>query len=305
MATTISRSMYKSCPDLNYQDTLFDTPIKGVYRSWYHENIQNNNTLLIVAGDSWTWGDSLYGIDAPNGIVDDDRRTTGIYGHLLSQKLNSDFVNIARCGSNNAEIIPRLKKVLDYNWNRYQSITVLITLTETGREFLIYPKWWLKPAPSLTALLEHFELLLVEQFNQLFESFPDVNFYIARNFTYSFDSTKTMLKCTHVPKSWVDCLAEYQGLNNYPQDVRFVSMMVYNPLEETLRRTLQLSTHKKEFFSLLKTAETCNNWLVNSKLNYKKASKHPTELGHKIWADYLYDIMHRWQSGPMQRIANP
>ena len=35
-------------------------------------------------------------------------------------------------------------------------------------------------------------------------------------------------------------------------------------------------------------AELAVDWLLASDLNYKKATKHPTELGHQIWADYLY-----------------
>ena len=43
--------------------------------------------------------------------------------------------------------------------------------------------------------------------------------------------------------------------------------------------------------SLYASSDLAVTWLEQSNLNYKKATKHPTELGHKIWADYLYSII--------------
>ena len=34
---------------------------------------------------------------------------------------------------------------------------------------------------------------------------------------------------------------------------------------------------------------------IDSKFNYKKASKHPTPAGHKLWANYLYTALNCYE----------
>ena len=102
-------------------------------RQWYFDKNYNQNTLLIAAGDSWTWGDSLGGT---NLKYDNFKyRTNYIYGHLLAKKLSSDFINIGMPGFDNVNIILNLNKVLRNLTKSYKQIDVVITLTETGREF--------------------------------------------------------------------------------------------------------------------------------------------------------------------------
>jgi len=38
-------------------------------------------------------------------------------------------------------------------------------------------------------------------------------------------------------------------------------------------------------------AKIRTNFLLDSKFNYKKASKHPTPEGHTFWAKYLYNSL--------------
>ena len=74
-------------------------------RSIIHEDINNNPTLLVTIGDSWTWGDSLGRIDLDKNIADDmDHRTSHIFGNLLAKKLDRDFLMLAKCGATNSQI---------------------------------------------------------------------------------------------------------------------------------------------------------------------------------------------------------
>jgi hypothetical protein len=102
-------------------------------RQWYFDKNYNQPTLLITAGDSWTWGDSLGGTNLKHDNF--EHRTNHIYGHLLAKKLSSDFINIGMPGFDNVNIILNLEKVLDQLTKSYKQINVVITLTETGREF--------------------------------------------------------------------------------------------------------------------------------------------------------------------------
>ena len=262
-------------------------------RYWYHENIQYRDSLLITSGDSWTWGDSLHNIDVSNNILDDPRRLTSIYGHLLSEKLKSDFVNLAICGGANIKMHDHVCDILPHVVSKYKKIYVVITLTENCREAYFDPIWSPPESEkqlSLDSFLEEYERLM---FNSIYQNlilrYPDVTFLIARNFTYSWENNKKILGVSHVENTWVDCLAKYQNLNTYPAQVKMVSEMSFVPLHKLLKNINLYKKFKFEFMNYYSDAELAVDWLLDSDLNYKKATKHPTELGHQIWADYLYN----------------
>ena len=97
----------------------------------------------------------------------------------------------------------------------------------------------------------------------------------------------------HFKKTWIDCLAEYQNKLNYPDDVRFTSQIALVPLHKLLKDVKLYNKYKFEFMSLYASSELAMTWLEESDLNSKSGTKHPTELGHEIWADYLYNVINQ------------
>lgn len=280
-------------PDLSLEKTTWYQE-QGQYRSWYHEDIQHRDCLLITAGDSWTWGDSLSNIDIEQGVVDDPKRVTSIYGHLLAQKLNADLVNLAKCGGSNIEIHDYVVGTLKHACNKYKKVFVVLTLTENYRESNWDPIWMPdhSKVTNLEMLLEQYEHNMFTSIKtNLIDQYPDVTFLIGRNFTYSFDNNKGILGSGHLSKTWVDCLAEAQNKLTYPEDVRMVSAMSYVPLIKSLKNINLYKKFKFQFMEHYALAELAIDWLLDSDLNYKKSTKHPTEQGHEIWADYLYKVL--------------
>jgi len=260
-------------------------------RNWLHESIHNKDSLLIVAGDSWTWGDSLGGIDVDKGIYDSLDRIKKIYGTLLANRLNFDLINLGICGGSNVQIFDGVKFLLNSVNKDYKEITVVITLTENGREAYGDRLWVPDEQDTLEEYLSVYEKNMFNSFVELTNQFTDVKFLIARNFTYSFEENCNILGDILVKKNWVDCLAEYQNKLNYPSDVRFTSHIALIPLHKLLKEVKLYNKYKFEFMSLYASSELAVTWLEQSKLNYQKATKHPNELGHEIWSNYLYNII--------------
>jgi len=229
-------------PSLDTHNTKF-TYGEAPERSWYYEFVTGKQDLLITVGDSWTWGDSLGQIDFDKGIFDDiTHRTSHVFGRLLADKLNRDFLMLAKCGATNSEIHRMAFGYIDQIKSKYRKITV-------------------------------------------------VQWILARNFTVSYPSNISkfpyMLK-----KTWVDILAEAQEDKSlYPQDARIVSQLGFVPLEEYLQKRSLHRSWRRDLYGLMSSASLAIDWLMDSDLNYKKATKHPTERGHELWADYLYDIV--------------
>jgi hypothetical protein len=92
----------------------------GNWIDWYHELSRDSDELVITAGCSWTWGKSL----SPK------TRTKEIYGHLISEKLNADFINIGLQGGDNISIINVTERILLNLQKKYEKIYVIVTLTE-------------------------------------------------------------------------------------------------------------------------------------------------------------------------------
>jgi hypothetical protein len=121
-----------SLTTLSIDDTCMSHDDTNKIRQWYYEKDRHKDTLIIAAGDSWTWGDSL----GYTTLTRDDyeHRVSHIYGAYLANELASDFINIGLPGLDNISIINRVKQVLSTLNKNYQQICVVFTLTETGRE---------------------------------------------------------------------------------------------------------------------------------------------------------------------------
>lgn len=267
--------VFKFAPEVNLN--------QDIKKNWYHENLIGSDELLICIGDSWTWGDSLK--EDPVTY-----RTDNIYGAVLAKKLNTDFINIARCGCSNIEmhdwalwILPRVAE--------YKKVYLVITLTENGRELTFDPIWTNRCSEPQTLEEFHreYEYHMFRSFQQDLAEYSNVQVIIGRNFTYSFDTNQRLLS-GHLDKTWVDILAEHQDLGeySYPDNLRLLSQMSLNPLIRHFKKLGLYNNLKLEFFDTFVGMEEAIEWFDQSKFNFKLATRHPTEPGHALWAEYLY-----------------
>jgi hypothetical protein len=87
---------------------------------------RGSDCLVVTIGDSWTWGADL----------DPVLRTQQVYGNLVSQELNADWLNLAQSGSNNFFIAERVEELAKIAPSLgYKKIKLICTFTEIGRSF--------------------------------------------------------------------------------------------------------------------------------------------------------------------------
>jgi hypothetical protein len=278
---------YEILTNLVYEDTIFGRP--GRPRSWYHERSINSSRLLVTVGDSWTWGDHL-GKICPEGPCDDlEYRTTHIYGALLADKLNADFINMAKCGGGNVEMYDYIVQALEQVNDRYDRIDVIITLTENGRELNSNPIWRHNlDFETLDSFLRSYEANMFREFKTLFDHFPKINFLLGRNFTFTYPENFNICS-NHLEKTWTEILELNQTQDEeYPKTTRVLSQRALTPIVEFLTEKNKTELFKKELIKLFDDSLSAINWLDRSVLNHKRYTKHPTDLGHSLWADYLY-----------------
>jgi hypothetical protein len=258
-------------------------------RPWLNEKIFNQDHLLITIGDSWTWGDSLGAISREHGIHDDfEYRTNHIYGNLLRESLDCDWLNLAFPGCANSWIIDKVRATLDIaDQLKYQKITVVCTLTELCRNIILNPPTTIPSTNTLNELLQWYEANDFQQLKQLIDQADNrFDFIVGRNFTDTFKENYNILGQYLVNETWCDVLQKQFKFDPYT-NTKMVSGIGIEPLIKYLEKQNLRVTWQQELNELLDLAQTRTDFLSASPFNSKYATRHPNEQGHQIWANHL------------------
>ena len=291
--------MYKFYPGLTFDQTIdhrhTDWSPDNIYsyRQWYEEDINEKDTLLVMIGDSWTWGDHLGTIDWDQASNDPCRQEQ-IAGRRLSLLLNSDWVNIAKPGCSNYWMLEQLhdiKQHLINAQNNYKKIYVVVNLTEDLREAKYtrrinvdqqYKSFW-DTSDIIKDFLIKVESYLLLNLETYFKELSFIDVRVARVFTDVWpENTSPLL----LEKSWCDVIQDHIEFNNYQKPVPFIGQMSIDPLTEKFISTKPGT--KSEFLDIMERVGTRWNFLGASQYNLKGSTCHPNPAGHQLWAEYLY-----------------
>lgn len=286
--------MYKFYSELTFEESIdhrhsiWSPDQMETYRCWYSEDIQGKDTLLVTVGDSWTWGDHLGNIDWDKAS-DDPCRLQQVFGRLLADQLNSDWVNLARPGCSNYWMLEKMQDIGHHFINsNYKKIYLVLTLTEDLREATysrrihvnpIYQQMW-QDSKSIEHFLQIVENHLFDRLQHYFNYVPVVPF-VSRAFTDSWQTRSWMLD-----KTWCDVIQEKVQFSNYQRPVPFIAQMSIDPLTE--KYISQTPERKLEFLDIMDRVGTRWEFLGYSKYNLKGSTCHPNPAGHKLWADYVF-----------------
>ena len=182
-----------------------------------------------------------------------ENREEEIYGRLLADRLNYNLLNWGYCGGSNYRIVEKLRK---YAYGKLDCYVV--TLTETGRDLTCHP-----------SELQKHEQEVYDEINSIRDEY-NLNLYVFRNFTRDYPG----IVGTQY-KTWIEILG-YSTPTCGP-----VSGLGYDDLQQD----------KEWFIDQTTIAQNTWDFLDASPLNHKKATRHPTAEGHKLWADYVYGVI--------------
>lgn len=289
-------------------------------KDWYFEKSGiDKNTLLLCIGDSWTWGDTL-----------GDQRTEKIYGTLLSNKLNCDFINVGLPGESNLVILDYAKNVYANLKKRYANIIVVFTLTECTRDLIsilnlqeqyknIAGKSWPQFENLNTSNISKIENdfrrghivdllkleLAIRNKNTILETLTAIEqvtvectkksfpYYTKIIFAKNFCKWHNQDLAT-LDKIWTEIIAKKGKIDPYPNDITFLTSSIgADRLIEYNKVYNRIPNFKNEIITEIEKAELAFDWLENSPYNGSVATRHPLEKGHEWWAEYLLSAIRR------------
>lgn len=253
---------------------------------------RNSEHLIIVAGDSWTYGDSL----------NSDQRIEQMYGNLVSKKLDADLVNIGFRGWSNSWVLTYVKWLLQNQKKQvsnYKKVTLICTLTENARDVKTYHSFqfnYINAYKTHGACKELYQTILESAENHwcdLLDQIRSFNFINQVLITTNFVWHNTE-KLQQTDKNWIEVIADQAGYDN-PIRTNMVTGWVFDSLAtiNDIAGIKDLDAYKNFVLPYIEKANQVNAWLCASEYNGKKASKHPDWRAHKFWADYLIDYIEK------------
>lgn len=243
---------------------MFDVPSWSMINNPYYYKSRDSDRLIITVGDSWTYGDSLGKTKVRNGVDDTNYRLEHVYGNLLTDQLNADWMNLALPGGSNYCMLNWLGQLLDHRY-KYVNVTCVITLTEAGRHEEL--RW--ANGELLQPALQNIVIKTYSMIKELRLRFPKITFKVAHNFTDSISGHGVL------ERTWLEVLANRQLQDNtYIVISDHIKQLNYN---HTYPDTVDVIDRALKRIDILDACQYC----------CKEDSRHPLEAGHQLWANYL------------------
>ena len=194
---------------------------------------------------------------------------------------NYDWINIGYPGTANLWIVDvaarfiELKKKLDY-----AHILVVCTLTDITRDVNTLNE--LDKQENNSTLLDLAERTERHRFNTLskLDHVDGLDLIVARNFTHTFPKNQRLVK-HHVDSEWIEL--NRKEWNSEWEEFPFFAGYEWLPRQPNLLADQKRWCVEEGF----PASQAIVDFLDACPLHYKKATKHPTEESHYLWANYL------------------
>jgi len=251
-----------------------------------------SKTLLIAAGESWTYGEGLNGKISGAIKYDFFTQLTHCWAPVIGNMLGIDVLQYARAGCSNLYIFQELERLVKYaiNLNMYDRILICCQMTDDSREFLCgsdIGNWKTHPLNSIIPLRtqKDFKDWLVDYDNLFFNILDSIVDYAKTKVSVDATLFRNLTKVSTnqipknfriIPNTWIEYSSKLDDIN------------LTSPYCWTLAKdnpNVKLSTDwATEQANLIKASM---DYIIGVFKHTKLHVNHPTALGHKVWAEYL------------------
>jgi lysophospholipase L1-like esterase len=265
---------------------------------WYnhfHCRHRNSHKLLICVGDSWTKGAGME-------VHGDQFRLKHIFGKLVSDRLESDFLNMGGGGHSNSWCMTQMELLLDrINRSDYQKGYLVFTFTENGRDVKTYSHRrfdYISAYGHLAHDLSLYDRVLDDIEQEWIDRLvifrknlhPRFQVICGQNFIWNeriVRETEKIDGIHWIKNNWIEHLAMHLG-KSAPARTRIVGLHHIETINTILNLT-DLSAWKEWFLKHAEDVRSVTVWLAETHEFFDKHDiAHPNAAGHSIWADAVY-----------------
>lgn len=254
---------------------------------------RNKDSLLIVVGESWAYGESLQGIATGLQHYNLVSQLTSCFGARMALEMGTDYYQYAVPGNCNFYMFQELSRILEHvSTLNYKQVYVCMQMTEPGREHTIAYK--LKDTPlqnfytntsskiTFEKWIQQYDYSFFKWLDSIISKFKDkINIkdailwknFCSTNTNNRYDSFKV------VEQSWIQYSARFMG---YKLDMpQIYSVEWLASMQEQHNKQIEFDT--SFLTTQLDIIEKSNNFLKRNPHH----RPHPTEISHMLWAQYL------------------
>jgi hypothetical protein len=247
---------------------------------------RGKDKLVIVSGESWTYGDNINStVQVRNDIDDKELRISNNFSGRITQYLNADLLFRAIPGCSNKVIINNLRSLINCikshtNFKNYKEIYVIAQLTSPSRDWhetkdlgkdIKNPKFddWFK-------LREKRD---IDSLIDVTKELSNAKICIWKNFHDFINDYEVTENETYIKKSWSNYQLNVQGINDIElpmvmESEQWPEMMKEIEIFKNIPNVMQ---HVNKDLDKL---EYSYDMLKESPIN----NHHPDETNHFLWA---------------------
>ena len=268
--------------------------------------------ILVTDGDSWTAGDivdpELFA-DEPWHVNHPDNRPyrlPKVWPHKLAGKLNLECFNISIAGSSNDGIVRRTMNSIDDMLTRYkpEEILYIVGWSSPERKDFFYEdgtnKHWETMYPGEIESYKGYTDKLHSFYKQYVLSFWNAEEFITRYIQQTI-LIKSFLKSLGVQYLFFDAFYESKETVLSKDHSLKSAKNLYSTISDKFNnqgklRALELNNTIKHFHNIVKESYIETSFIdfilkKEKELDKEIITYHPSEEGHELWAEYLYNVI--------------
>lgn len=251
--------------------------------------VRNKEDLLLIVGESWTYGESLPSIATGDRKYSIESQIKNCFGPKLALSLNQDLYQYAVPGNCNFYMVSSLERILDYiknNFN-YKNINLCLQLTEPSREHAIlnkldksYQKLYdMSDIDSFEEWLIRYDEIFLDEILRIKNKY-NINVTVWKNFC-CFQNKKQYPELKIIEESWIRFSGKLYGLDLEMQKFQSVGWFddFYSQYKPQIKFDLNCCNQQIDYI------EKSNAFIRGNYLH----NNHPNLVSHSLWAYKLYN----------------
>ena len=274
--------------DINLKPRWVEIPARF---SEFHVK-RKKDSLLIVIGESWTYGESLTNVATAIKKYNLYSQLSSCFGPRMAIEMNTDYYQYAVPGNCNFYMFEELKRILKYVSDMdYKKVYICMQMTEPGREKAIANELSGHPLDELyntdrkkinfKQWLQEYDEIFFNIYNDIIAEYKDrivIDAILSKNFCRTTTSKREYL-FRIIETSWIQYSAKASGIKLKMPEFYAVGWMA--DMKENYSKTIDFDI---EFLTQqLDIIEQSNQFLLNN----ENHCPHPNEIAHALWAQFL------------------